>query len=191
MTNYFQAFASRARPPDGDLLKAEVGDEGDRLRAVLAMTDPADLSADQIHAEVAGNLWMLAPEAFRYFLPAFLNLAVARYDVLGIFVAELMGALTEPARGDVTQAFDGAARIPAEMGLTPDTLRQLRQQQLDWYDSGAPLASYQERMAGLSATEAETIVSFLATIRDTHGRDFPFNEPQVAIDRFNACRGTN
>ncbi|MGO9164890.1 MAG: hypothetical protein ACLP7J_30040 [Streptosporangiaceae bacterium] len=188
MTRFFPAFASRARPPDSDFLMATVGAEGNRLRALLAVTDPAGLSADQVRADVEGNLWMLAPEAFRYFLPAFLNLAVEHYDSLGNFAAELIGALTEPLRADVLQALDRAAQIPAEMGLTPDTLRQLRQQQLDWYDSGTPLATYQERIADLSAAEAEAILDFLATIRDTHGEDFPFDEPQVAIDRYRARR---
>ncbi len=186
MKRYFPAFASRIRPPDSELLRPAVGADGDRLRGLLEMTAPTDLSVGNIRAEVEGNLWMLAPDAFRYFLPAFLNLALEHYDSLGNFVAELIGTLTEPSRTDVLQALDHAAQIPASMGLAPDTLRQLRQQQLDWYDSGMPLATYQERLASLSAAEAEAILAFLVAIRDDHGEDFPFNEPQVAIDRHRA-----
>ena len=165
------------------MLGADVGAEGDGLRGVLTVTDPADLSLDKVRAEVEGNLWMLAPEAFRYFLPAFLNLSVEHYDSLRNFVAELIGALTEPTRADVLQALNYAAQIPGGMGLTSETLRQLRQQQLDWYDSGKPLATYQERIADLSSAEGEAILDFLVAIWDVHGEDFPFNEPRIAIDR--------
>ena len=96
---------------------------------------------------------MLTPEAFRYFLPAFLNLGVESYDLLANFVAELIGALTKPTRDDVLQSLDLAAQVPSGMGLSPDTLRDLRQQQLEWFDSGKPLATYRERIDGLSAHE--------------------------------------
>jgi hypothetical protein len=183
VNRFFPAFASRGRPRDSELLSADVGAEGDGLRVLLAVTDPAEVSVDAVRAEVDGNLWMLAPEAFRYFLPAFLNLAVERYDSLRTFTGELIGALTEPSRADVVQALDRAEQIPADIGFTPETMRELRRQQLEWYDSGTPLASYQERIAGLSPAEGAAILDFLRTIRDGHGEDFPFDEPQVAIDR--------
>src|SRR5262249_42361433 len=111
------------------------------------------------------------------------------YDSLGYFVAELISALTEPTRNDVVQALDRAAQVPAAMGLSPETLRQLRQQQLEWFDSGTPLAIYRERMVDLSDAERAAIIGFLATIRDTHPDDFPFNEPQIAIDRMSQASG--
>jgi hypothetical protein len=188
MTRFFPAFASRSRPGEDQLLGPTVGADGDRLRALLAATAPADLSPDDVRAEVDGNLWMLSPEAFRYFLPAFLNLAVERYKSVGNFVAELIGALTEPSRDDVVQALDRAAQIPPGIGLTPDTLRQLQQQQLDWYDSGTPLATFHERVVDLSPAESNAILDFLTATRDAHGDDFPFHEPQVAIDRHWAPR---
>jgi hypothetical protein len=183
---FFPAFASRPRPSDSQLVGPAVGTDGDRLRALLARTAPADLSTDAIRAVVEGNLWMLAPEGFRYFLPAFLSLVVEHYDALGSFASELLGALTEPSRDDVVQALDRAARIPAGLGFTAETMRQLRQQQLEWFDSGTPLAAYQKRVEDLSPEEGAAILDFLATIRDIHGRDFPFDEPQVAIDRYQA-----
>lgn len=185
MTDIFFAFASRRRPPHNRLLRPEVGADGGRLRTLLATVTPDALSRDQVQAEVNGNLWMLGPDAFRYFLPAFLMLAVQHYDRLGYFVAELIGALTEPTRDDIIQALDRAAQIPASIGLSPDTQRQLRQQQLEWFDSGTPLAIYRERMADLSDAERDAITGVLATLRDTHPGDFPFNEPQTAIDRLN------
>jgi len=186
MNNFFPAFADHPRPSDACLLDTSVGAVGDRLRSLLATTTPADLSADHVRAEVEGNLWMLAPETFQYFLPAFMSLAVERYDSFVNFVPELVSALTEPTRDDVLQALDRLALIPGGIGLTPDVLFHLRQQQLEWYDSGKPLTTYRDRVVGLSAVERNAILDFLAAIRDTHGSDFPFNEPQIAIDRLRA-----
>lgn len=183
MTDFFPAFASCPRPPDSGLVVQSSGADGNALRSLLAATAPADLLPSEVRVEVTGNLWMLAPEAFRYFLPAFLQLSVDHYDSLGIFVSELVGALTEPSRDDMVQSLDRAAQIPAPTGLAPEIMQQLRQQQLEWFDSGAPLAKYRERIGALSASERMAVLDFLATIRESHGADFPFDELQIAIDR--------
>jgi hypothetical protein len=186
MNHFFQAFAARFRPPDNYLLEHNVGADGDLLRSLLAVTEPNNLAAGQVRTTVEGNLWMLTPETFRYFLPAFLSLTVEHYDSLRNLVFELIGALTEPTRDDVLQALDRAAQIPVNMGFTAETLRHLRQQQLDWFDSGKPLATYRERVTGLSGRESAAIADFLVAIRDAHAEDFPFREPQIAIERHRA-----
>ena len=70
------------------------------------------------------------------------------------------------------------------MGLDSETLQQLRQQQLEWFDSGEPLTTFRDRVAGLSADEDAAILDFLATIRDDHAEEFPFHEPEIAIERY-------
>jgi hypothetical protein len=151
----------------------------------LAGTKPGDLSADAVHSEVEGKLWMLDPEAFLYFLPAFLHLGVVCYDRLVTFVAELVDALTEPTRDDIVEMLDSIAEIPPGIGLAPETLQELRRQQLMWFDSGGPVATYRERISALSAGERAAVLEFLETIRDAHGEDFPHDELQIAIDRLN------
>jgi hypothetical protein len=180
---FFAAFASRPRPAGSELLKETVGTEGDRLRACLAATAPENLSPEAIHKEVEGNLWMLAPDTFRYFLPAFLEAGLEHYGLLANFVAELITALTEPTLEDIQQSLDDLSQIPDGMGLAPDTLRDLRRQQLEWYNSGLPVESFRARVNGLSTAEGAAILAFLERIRDAHGEDFPFDEPQLAIDR--------
>ena len=180
---FFPAFASRPRPSDAEMLGTDAGLEGDRLRLVLAGTSLHDLTAETVGAEIEGNLRLLTPAAFRYFLPAFLHLGLTRYDSLLSFVSELVSALSEPVRNDVVKALDRAEEIPAGMGLTPEVLQQLRRQQLEWFDSGAPLAAYRERMTGLTARERAAILDFFVEMRDAHGDDFPLDELQIAIDR--------
>lgn len=185
---FFAPFASRPRPPEDELLQPDAGWEGERLRALLAANGPRDLSADALRTEVEGNLWMLSPDAFRYFLPAFLHLGVTSYDSLVSFVGELVLTLTEPTREDVVNSLDRAAEMPPGMGLPTEILQELGRQQLEWFDSGEPISMYRERIAGLSAAERAAILEFLVVIRDEHGDDFPLGELQTAIERASAWR---
>src|SRR6266542_42868 len=99
---FSEAFASRPRPLATQILRPGVtGDDDDRLRKLLAAkTDPV-VSTHEIQTVIEGNLWMLAPEAFLYFLPAFLDAARSSYPHVSVFASELVGMLTEPSRADV------------------------------------------------------------------------------------------
>ena len=186
MRRFFPAFVARSRPPAARLLGPSVGVDGDLLRSVLVATGPTDLSAYQIRTAVEGNLWMLAPEAFRYYLPALMSLAVEHYASLRSFVAELVCALTEPRLDDIVQELERVSNLPPGMALPPETLRELWPQQLNWFNSGEPLAAYRERSDDLSVDERTAILDFLILIRDAHGSDFPLGELQIAIDRLTA-----
>jgi hypothetical protein len=181
---FFNAFASRPRPAAANILVPAANDEGGKLRTVLAGTTSAELSLSAIRDEVAGRLGMLTPEAFRYFLPAFMSAGISEYASLDTFVAELVTALTEPMLNDVHQALDRVARIPPEMGLSLDVFELLKQQQMEWYEGGGPQALFASRTEGLSPSEGAAILAFLVAIRDAHGEDFPLGDPQVAIDRY-------
>lgn len=178
---FFEAFAARRRPPDDQLLQPSVGVDGGRLRAVLEASAPDELDVETIRTEVEGSLWMLGPEAFRYFLPAFLHAALDHYDTLSVFASELVGALTEPSREDVVQSFERDLQIPASIDLRRS--EPLRAQQLEWFDSGAPTAIFRERVDGLTPAEGAAVLAFFVALADAHGTDFPFDELQIAIDR--------
>jgi hypothetical protein len=181
---WLAAFAHRSRPDYRQLVEPTVGREGDNLQAWLDTAVPATLTAEALREQVEGNLWMLTPEAFRYFLPGFLVAGLAHYDRLGAFVAELVTALTVPLREDVVKALDRLERFPVDVvGMAPAPLGPLRQQQLDWFDSGHPVAQFQARIETLSAAESAVILQFLTLLRDRHADDFPFHELDMAIDR--------
>jgi hypothetical protein len=173
------AFAARSRPPEDALLREPVGEEGAPVRAALAASTADDLSVETIRTVVESNLYMLAPETFRYFLPAFLAAALDHYDKLSVFASELIGALTEPAREDVVTALDRAAAEPG--GLGPAEL--LRRQQLEWFDAGTPSALFRDRVDGLTRAEGAAVLAFLDAFAAAHGADFPFGELDQAIDR--------
>ena len=187
MTRFADAFGSDDCPPlDEFLTEAASGTDAERLHRLLASTAPADLTADDIRSGVQGNLWMLSPRGFRCLLPAFMQLGLDHYGSLGIFVAELVLALTRPVRADIEKALDQIAEVPASMGLDPHILRELRRQQLEWHDSGQPAAAYRARVEALSASERDAVLRFLMALRDAHGADFPGHELDSAIERFPA-----
>ena len=178
----FDAFATR--PPAGRILRPEAESEGGRLRELLAAMKPNELSPQDMRNEVASNLWMLTPEAYRYFLPAFLAISLEAYEAVSVFVSELVGALTEPARADVVETLDRLDEIPSGVGLPPGMTKVLREQQLAWFDSGSPAAIFHERHDSLTPAEGAVVLAFLTALREAHGGDFPFAELDTAIARY-------
>lgn len=185
---FFEAFDSRPHPTATRIVRPVVSPhEGARLRELLAAKTAAALSVEEIRIEVEGNLWVLTPEAFRYFLPAFLRASLEFYAAVSVFASELVGALTEPARGDVVEALDRAA---PHQGLN-ETTALLREQQLEWFDSGTPLAIFHERVDGLTPAEGAAVLAFFVALDEARGADFPFGELELAVVRhWSRYRGT-
>jgi hypothetical protein len=180
---FFDAFAARPRPLPTQILRPAVKRDGERLRELLAAKTSTELSPYELRTEVEGNLWMLAPEAFRYFLPAFLHASLDAYASVSVFASELVGALTEPSRADVVEALDRAAQSPPRLGLPDDMTELLRVQQLEWFDSGTPSAIFHERFDSLTPAEGAAILAFFVALQEAHGVDFPFEELETAVDR--------
>jgi hypothetical protein len=182
---FFNAFVSHPRPSSTRMIRPVVSHhESDRLGELLATKTSTELSVDEIRTGVEGNLWMLAPEAFQYFLPAFLGASLESYTSISVFVSELVGALTEPSRTDVLEALDRATRIPPGLGLPQDMNELLRRQQLEWFDSGTPLAIFRERVDSLTPAEGAAILAFFVALEEAHGADFPYGELEIAVDRY-------
>jgi hypothetical protein len=181
---FFDAFTSRPRPLDTQILQPYVRYGGDSLRDLLVAKTSTELSTYDIRTEVEGNLWMLAPQAFCYFLPAFMHASLESYESLSIFVSELVSALTEPSRADVVEALDRAALIPHGLGLADDTMEKLRKQQLELFDSGIPFAIFHERVDGMTAAESAAVFFFFDALQAAHGEDFPLGELASAVDRY-------
>lgn len=180
---FFDAFASRPRPPASQILRPDVSHhEGDHLRELLAAKTSTELTDHDLRTVVESNLWMLTPEAFLYFLPAFLHASLKSYASVSVFASELIGALTEPSRTDIADALDQVARFPS--GLQADMAGLLRKQQLEWFDSGTPTAIFHERFDSLTPVEGTAILAFFVSFQEAHGADFPFEELEKAVDRY-------
>jgi hypothetical protein len=181
---FFNAFASRPRPQAAQIIRPVVKDvEANQLRELLATRTSMELTDYELRTIVEGNLWRLTSEAFLYFLPAFLHAALKFYSSVSVFASELIGALTEPSRSDVVKALDEVSSR-SKLGLSDDMTRLLRNQQLEWFDSGAPTAIFHERFDNLTDAEGVAILAFFVAFRKAHGADFPFGELDTAVDRY-------
>jgi hypothetical protein len=183
-TFIFGAFATRARPFLSQILRPAAVPEGDRLAEFLAEKTSDELSPGDIRAEVEGNLRMLGPEAFRYFLPAFVHHTLDSYHLLRDFAVELVEALTEPSRMDIVESLDRMEGAPPDLRLPHDLTSLLRKQQLEWFDTGAPASVFHARFDDLSQIEGEVILTFLVSLKAEHGMDFPFAALEKAAGRF-------
>lgn len=179
----FGAFSARVRPEAEQLLRLNVGADGEKLRRLLASKSSMELSTHDVNSVVEGNLWLLEPAAFRYYLPAFLAVVVESYSTVSVFASELVGALTEPTRSDVDDALSRVAQAPAGAGLPDDGQQLLQRQQREWFASGTPSAVFAERVAGLTPAEGATVLSFFDDLAGAHGADFPFDELELAVGR--------
>jgi hypothetical protein len=181
----FDAFAGRPRPPLSRIVRPGTAVNADRLRQALAERTVGDISVHDLNAVFEGHLWMLTPEAFLYYLPALMDISLASYQSVSVFASELIGALTQPSRTDVEASLDLLQQLPPTAGLRdPRTADLLREQQLEWFDSGTPTRVFHERFDGVTATEGAAVLSFLEAFRDRHGANFPFGELDAAIGRY-------
>jgi hypothetical protein len=181
---FFSAFADRPRPAAADLVEAVHGHpERERARDLLAAREPAELTAAELRETVAGNLSLLRPGAFLYFLPAILTAVLADYPALTVIASELLGELTPPTLGDVEAGYDRLLQNSraSGAGLSDETVAVLRSQALQWFNSGDPTRRFAERFSGISATEARAIFAFLCRFRDLYGADFPDGAVDKAI----------
>ncbi len=180
---FFEPFRSRSHPSADQILRSTVAYGGTELKRLLAECSSNSLSNPDIRTVIGGNLWMLTPEAYSYFLPAFMRASLKSYQSLSIFVSEFLGSLTKPTREDIEEGINRLSSIPDKVGLSEETLEKLREQQMEWYESGTPGAIFHQRATGFTHTEGKAVLTFLETLRKTHGEDFPFDEIDEAIDR--------
>ena len=180
---FFQAFASHPRPGADRIVKSHVH-EGDDLRDTLAALSREDLSLEDIRGHVRDNLWMLAPEAFRYFLPAFMAISLTPDASGSSFVNELVEALTAPARADIIGKYEQLAEIPPAAGLTLEILETVNKQELEMFDSGDTMAAFADRVGDLTQAEGQAVRTFLETLRKESAENFPFGELETAISRY-------
>jgi hypothetical protein len=183
-TRIFAAFALRPRPKGVHIVRPESGAGSGRVTEVLEDRLVSDVSVPDINGVLEGNLWMLTPEAFLYYLPAFMHITLTKYDSVSVFASELVGALTEPKRLDIVESLERfGAFQPGLVEPRDQAADLLRDQQLEWFDSGIPTAIFNERFGDLPAAEGRAILAFLEAFRESHAEMFPFGELDAAINR--------
>lgn len=180
---FFSAFSSRPRPAPTALLDAVNGHpERERARDLLSARRPSELSVAELRDIVGGNLGLLTPDAFLYFLPAFLAAITADYPALTVITSELLSQLTPPVRDEVAARYERLRRNnPSGVGLPEETFEILRSQARQLIDSGILARRFAARFDGIGSQEARAIIAFLHRLRERYGEDFPGGALDAAI----------
>lgn len=141
------------------------------------------LSSDFPHDVLCANplaLAFMTPEAFAWFLPAFMVVSVTQYSESGTLTSTVITCLTPPDEADSRQFDQLVEEIRA---LDPDLLGE----ETGSGSLGADdelLAQFMERVAPLTLPEKAAVRDYLEYIEVAHGMDFPAFCPQQALDRY-------
>jgi hypothetical protein len=127
-------------------------------------------------------LGFLSPAGFKYYLPAYLRLAVQQYEAADMIPDNLVLALTLPTEADIVLSALDIRRYGMDEDMPGvdwnDILQnRLRNLNRDTHD-------FIDRHRQFSRAQGQAIYQFLVFLRDEHGTDFLRKEPEIAIERY-------
>lgn len=121
---------------------------------------------------------LMTPEAFAWFLPAYMVMSIALYAQTDTLTTTLITCLTPPDDTDAAQ-FAALAEEMRALGVEVDEA---------WTDSAGEdaglLRVFMERASMLTRNEKVAIREYLEYIDAMHGADFPAFGPKQALDRY-------
>ncbi|MGF1864178.1 hypothetical protein L4D15_02715 [Enterovibrio norvegicus] len=174
------AFRARPRPSNTEMVASDVSEyEAQAFSALLIEREPWSLTPLEIRDVIGTNLWMFSPKAFHYYLPALLSATLNHFGSVSMFANEVVDALIRPEVGDadaVIARFEGKD----EAAFTVSLKTYIH----EWYDSGWPDTLFLHRFGTLTQEEGEAVLKYIEAFRDAHGENFPFDELNVAIERY-------
>lgn len=174
------AFGHRKKPDNHRLLVADAFDpEREPLETLLVAKSPWELTPTEIRDVISGNLWMLTPAAFHYYLPAFLAAMLQDDGNLGLFSNEMVDSLIRPNVGDaelLLERFDGQSEVAF--------VSSLGSIYHEWYSSGWPDTLFLHRYGTLTDAEKHAVLVCIERFREVYGDDYPDDELGEVITRY-------
>lgn len=167
--------------PEGDPIFLSHSSEVDMqtIERLARQTDWIDFPHDVL-CDNPLALAFMTPEAFAWFLPAYLVVSVTLYSESETLTSSLITCLTPPDEADSRQ-FE--ALVEETRALDRDLLvEEPRPGSLDADDE--LLEHFMERAAGLNLDEKAAVRDYLEYIDVAHGEDFPVFGPKQALDRY-------
>jgi hypothetical protein len=179
------AFARLPYPGDDRIVPSEYDRDGEarRILRLLRGWHWRDLPFDRLVLLKASLSW-LTPEAYRFYLPAFMVFPVVDFETADVLPDGVISTLTEPRESDVDdlRVAVGTAGLADTLGAAA-TERLLAAQET-FHRSGAALDAFRARVAGFDPAQRAAIRAFLEHMRDEYGAGYLSREPQVALDRY-------
>jgi len=123
-------------------------------------------------------LALMTPEAFAWFLPAYLVMSITLYAETDTLTTTLITCLTPPDDADAAR-FAALVEEMRALGVEVDEASE--------GSVGADadlLRLFIERAAALTQDEKAAVRGYLECVDATHGADFPVFGPKQALDRY-------
>lgn len=174
------AFRSRELPKDVPVFQSDYYEVDTKTLESLARQTAtwAELPRDVLGANPLA-MAIMTPEAFAWFLPAYLVTSVELYSETDTLTSSLIARLTPPDQADARQ-FE--ALIEEMRALDVDLVDESPTDCLGADDE--LLQVFMERVAVLTQEEKEAVRGYLEYVDSEHGADFPVFGPKQALDRY-------
>lgn len=173
------AFRARARPrADAVFESPPVEVDGRALESLARRASTWDELPQDVLADNPLALAFMSPEAFAWFLPAYMILSIERYVETDMLTGSVIARLTPPDPADARE-FEQLVEHMRELDL-----------ELDESASGcfsvddSLQRDFDARVALLGDDERAAVRDYLRYVEAEHGADFPVFGPQQALARF-------
>lgn len=181
-----ESFAGVPYPGDDQIVR----DEGS-----------ADLEARHVGGVLRGHHWrdvsfealeglrhalpFLSVDGYRFYLPAFMVIAVADFSRADTIPDEVVRSLTPPRPADVDEMRELAKAHPELQPFDPGEWTGILETMEEAYRSGGPAeATFIARASSFEPAQVRAVRDFLVHMRDAHGDEFPSREPELALTRY-------
>lgn len=134
--------------------------------------------------QLRSALPFLSPEGYHFYLPAFMTISIIDFSRADIIPDEIIRSLTLPDPSDIDKTQELAELYPELQPFSPDEWEELIKTITERYHNGDLEKKFFQYVSKFSFDQCKVIHEFLEYMRDTHGEDFPTQEPDIAIKRY-------
>lgn len=174
------SFQTLPYPGDLNLVYDNTGNhlECVEIQQAFAGKHWSELSQETLVRENSA-LSFLTPEAFRFYLPAYLSIVVREFEKTDILPEVTVQYLTLPVEAD---DLNKLSYIQQESNETKLELSQFLIDELS--RSNQRVHQFMERMSGLNQQQGQAIRYYLEYLKAEKNDYFFSNEPEMAIERY-------
>jgi hypothetical protein len=154
-----ESFGSMPYPGDEQIVTGE-NSEDQKILRLLKGLHWRDVPLETLD-HLRSDLTFMSPEAFRFYLPAFMIYSIVDFDRADVAVDRVIANLTLLFASDIWSK--------------PSHAEEDERWWRNWFF---------ERVSGFDVLQAKVIREFLEYMRDVNGERFLNQEPQTALDRY-------
>jgi len=179
-----ESFQNEPYPGDSNIVdnnKPDYDLESLQIRDTFKVHTWQTLSDELMQYEQGGYIF-LSKKGLKYYLPAYLRLAVRDYIGADSIPDGLVFSLTLPTEVDAVLSAAAATRYQLTTDISATSQNEYYQDLLR--DTNNRVHRFIDRYGQFNQAQSQAILHFLEYMRDEHGEDFFNNEPAVAIERY-------